>query len=150
MAVVISAADSSFSLVIQVLHLVKANTIWLLGCGLSFQRLSSDRVDKMALLVRINWRLGRRLIYSDEPRLLGQASVSMTQHSREHRFAITLPLALPTTVVTLSWSTKRAALLLTFLWMKGCRPDRPPSIVSGSARNLVDRAHVFEFEWTAR
>jgi len=30
MAVAISAADSSFSLVIQVLHFVKANTIWLL------------------------------------------------------------------------------------------------------------------------
>jgi hypothetical protein len=57
----------------------------------------------MALLVRINWRLERRLIYSDEPRLLGHASVSMTQHSRERRFAIKLPLALPTTVVTLSW-----------------------------------------------
>jgi hypothetical protein len=52
----------------------------------------------MALLFRINRRLGRRLIYSDEPRLLGQASVSTTQHSRERRFAITLPVA--ATVVT--------------------------------------------------
>ena len=46
-------------------------------------------------------RLGRRLIYSDEPRLLGQALVSTTQHSREHSFAITLPLAVAATVVTL-------------------------------------------------
>jgi hypothetical protein len=57
----------------------------------------------MALLFRINSRLGRRLIYSDEPRLLGQASVSTTQHSREHRFAITLPLAVAATVVTLKF-----------------------------------------------
>src|SRR6266404_716791 len=86
-------------------------------------------------------RLGRRLIYSDEPRLLGLASVSTTQHSREHRFAITLPLVVAATVVTLKLGRPGAALRLTFPVTKGCRSEisSPPSF-SCLASNPVNWA----------
>src|SRR5712672_1232414 len=67
MAVAISAADSSLSLVIQVLHLWKANPIWLLRvAGLASGDCRATEWIRWLCYSASIERLGRRSIYSDE------------------------------------------------------------------------------------
>jgi hypothetical protein len=54
MAAVISAADSSFSLAFKFSICESQCHLAPLDCGLSFRRLPSHRVNKMAFLFRIN------------------------------------------------------------------------------------------------
>jgi len=76
MAAAISAADRSLTLVIRFLHWIrKANSTWLLKVVGSDSgvpcRLESHRVDKIALLFRINQETGEEIVLFRRTSLAG-------------------------------------------------------------------------------